>query len=273
MTHHSHVRMGMLRQFLNIVAFSATVAFNAISQALPLNGQTSAEIANRYPNMLYFPANYAFSIWGVIYLFLLAFVIYQALPAQREAEPFKRIGVLFVATSVFNIGWLASFHYNLFPLSVILMMLLLATLLTLYIRLDIGGQPVSRRDKWLVHVPFSLYLGWITAATVTNAGFVLTDAGWNGLGLSSEIWTVIMLTITGVIAAFMVLTRRDIAYGLMIVWAVSAIAVRHSGVQIVLISAATVSIAVAVMTLARLLMNYSNPSSKERASRLMTTSS
>lgn len=264
---------GIVRQLLNVIALALTIGFNGLSQALPLNGQTSAEIANRYPDLLYFPANYAFSIWGVIYTFLLFFVVYQALPSQRDAETSKQIGYGFVASCLFNVGWLAAFHYNLFPLSMILMLLLLVTLITIYIRLDIGGEPVSRRDKWLVHVPFSLYLGWITAATVTNASYVLTDAGWNGFGLSNEIWAVIMLTITGGIAAFIVLTRRDIAYGLVIIWAVSAIAVRHSQTQIVLIAALTVSAAVAIMTLARLMMNFSHPSVKESRNYLMTTSS
>jgi hypothetical protein len=255
----------MLRQFLNIVAFSATVAFNSLSQALPLNNQTSADIANRYPNMLYFPANYAFSIWGVIYAFLLAFTVYQALPSQRTNPIFDRIGYLFVASGLFNIGWLTAFHYDQFPLSMVLMILLLATLLAIYIRLDIGGAPVSRREKWLVHIPFSLYLGWITAATVTNAGYVLTDAGWNGFGLSNEIWAVIMLTITGAIAAFMVLARRDVAYGLVIIWAVTAIASRHSGIQVVMLAALTVSAAVALMVAARLFMNISGGSSGQQS--------
>lgn len=247
----------IVRQFFNIIALSVTIAFNAISEALPLNGQTSADIANRYPDMLYFPANYAFSIWGVIYAALLAFVIYQALPSQRENPIFRRIGYLFVVSCVFNIGWLTAFHYNLFPLSMILMVLLLATLLTIYIRLDIGGVPVAPREKWLVHVPFSLYLGWITAATITNAGYVLTDAGWNGFGITNTTWAVIMLSITAAIAAFMVLIRRDIAYGLVIVWAVSSIASRHAEVQPVQIAALTVSVLVALMVAARFFINIS----------------
>ena len=95
---------GKLRQLANILALSVVIAFNSISQALPLNGQTSAQIANRYPDMLYFPANYAFSIWGIIYAFLTAFAIYQALPSQRNNPIFDKIGYLFVASSVFNIA-------------------------------------------------------------------------------------------------------------------------------------------------------------------------
>ncbi|MBK8134432.1 MAG: tryptophan-rich sensory protein [Chloroflexi bacterium] len=234
------------RQLANILALSAVIAFNAISQALPLNGQTSAMIANRYPDMLYFPANYAFSIWGIIYTFLTVFIVYQALPSQRENPVFKRIGYLFVVSSAFNIAWLTCFHFNAFPLSMVMMILLLGTLLTIYIRLGIGAEPVSRAVKWCVHIPFSLYIGWITAATITNAGYVLVDAGWNGFGVDAQTWAIIMLVVTGVVALGMVYFRRDIAYGAVIVWAVTAIASRHADVTAV----QTVALGVSAITVA-----------------------
>lgn len=231
---------GKLRQLANILALSVVIAFNSISQALPLNGQTSAQIANRYPDMLYFPANYAFSIWGIIYAFLTAFAIYQALPSQRNNPIFERIGYLFVASSVFNIAWLTCFHFNSFPLSMVMMVLLLVTLITIYLRLEIGVKPVSRAVKWFVHVPFSIYLGWITAATITNASYVLVDAGWQGFGIAPQAWAVIMLAVTGVVAFALVFTRRDIAYGLVIVWAAGAIASRHSAIAPVQLAALAV---------------------------------
>lgn len=238
-----------LRQIANVIALVGVLATNFLAEAVPLNGFTSAQIANRYPDLLYFPANYAFSIWSVIYVFLIAFGVYQALPAQRENPALRRIGWLFVASSILNAGWLISFHYLQFPLSMLMMILLLATLITIYLRLDIGGKPVSRATKWLIHVPFSLYLGWITAATITNAAYTLVEAGWNGFGIDAQTWALIMLTITGLLAAYVVYTRRDIAYGLVIIWAVTAIAVRHVDVMIVNMAAIVVSIAVALLVL------------------------
>ncbi|MBK9122503.1 MAG: tryptophan-rich sensory protein [Chloroflexi bacterium] len=240
----SGIRAG---QLVNILALAAVVAFNFISQSLPLNGQTSAEIANRYSNMLYFPANYAFSIWGVIYTFLIIFGVYQALPSQRDNPAVQRIGYLFAASSVFNIAWLTCFHYNQFALSMVMMLLLLGTLLAIYIRLGIGVSEVSRVTKIAIHVPFSIYIGWITAATIANAGYLLVDAGWDGFGISSEVWAVIMLTVTGIVAAGMVWLRRDIAYGLVIVWAVSAIAVRHGAISSVAVAAVAVAGLTAVL--------------------------
>jgi translocator protein len=225
----------------NVVALASVVAVNFLAEAIPLNGLTSAEIANRYPDLYYFPANYAFSIWSVIYVFLIAFGVYQALPARR-IDPFvDRVGWLFVASCAFNAAWLISFHYLLFPLSMVMMLALLATLIAIYVRLGIGRTSVGRGTAWLVHVPFSLYLGWITAATITNAAYVLRDAGWGGFGIESQTWGVVMLAVTGMLAAYIVVTRRDSAYGAVIVWAVAAIAVRHADIQVVQLAALAVA--------------------------------
>jgi len=213
--------------FLNIAAFIGTLVINVLAQTPVMNGTTTAAVANRYPDSLYFPASTAFAIWGIIYSFIIAYLVYQALPAQRNNVQLNKIGWLFIASNVFNALWLIAFQYEQFVLSMVFMLGLLGSLLALYIRLDIGGAPVNRRDKWLVHVPFSLYLGWITAATIANATFVLTDLGWDGFGIGNELWAVIMLVVTGAVAGFMVLSRRDIAYGLVIVWAVSWIAARY----------------------------------------------
>lgn len=241
--------------FINIVAFVATLVINYLSQTPLLNGITTAEIANRFPDSLYFPANSAFSIWGLIYSFLLAYLINQAIPSQRSNPLLKRIGWLFVVTSVFNSAWVLAFQFGFAPgngvfilglLSMVFMLGLLLTLLTIYIRLDIGGAPVSRRDKWLIHIPFSIYLGWITAATIANATYILTDIGWDGFGLGKETWALIMLIVTDVVAALMVWFRRDIAYGLVIVWAVGWIYGRYNGTEFTLTSTAALVIALAV---------------------------
>lgn len=236
-----------MRPIVNFIALLVVLAVNFLAEALPLNGLTSAQIANRYPDLLYFPANYAFSIWSVIYAFLIAFGIYQVLPAQRNNPHLQRIGWLFVVSCVFNAAWLISFHYLQFAISMVMMIALLITLIVIYWRLGVGVEPVSRATKWLIHVPFSLYLGWITAATITNAAYVLTDAGWGGFGIEAQTWAIIMLAITGVLASYIVYTRRDIAYGLVIVWAVTSIAVRHADIASISLTSIIVSVAVALL--------------------------
>lgn len=236
-----------MRPIVNFIALLVVLAVNFLAEALPLNGLTSAQIANRYPDLLYFPANYAFSIWSVIYAFLIAFGIYQVLPAQRNNPHLQRIGWLFVVSCVFNAAWLISFHYLQFAISMVMMIALLITLIVIYWRLGVGVEPVSRATKWLIHVPFSLYLGWITAATITNAAYVLTDAGWGGFGIEAQTWAIVMLAITGVLASYIVYTRRDIAYGLVIVWAVTSIAVRHADIASISLTSIIVSVAVALL--------------------------
>ena len=235
-----------LQRIVNFIALLGVLAVNFLAEAIPLNGLTSAQIANRYPEMLYFPANYAFSIWSVIYAFLIAFGIYQLLPAQCDNPHLQRMGWLFVASCIFNAAWLISFHYLQFALSMVMMIALLITLIVIYRRLGIGVESVSRATKWLIHVPFSLYLGWITAATITNAAYVLTDAGWGGFGIGAQTWALVMLAITGLLAGYIVYTRRDIAYGLVIVWAVTSIAVRHADVAAVSLASIVVSVVVAL---------------------------
>jgi translocator protein len=95
---------------------------------------------------IYFtPANFAFSIWGLIYLGLTGFVIYQALPSQRNNPMMRRVGYPFALTSVLNGIWLFAWHYEYFVLSVFVMLALLATLLTIYVRLDLGLPADKRR--------------------------------------------------------------------------------------------------------------------------------
>jgi translocator protein len=245
------------RQIANIVAFLVTVAFNTLSQLPSINFGvgTNAEIANRYPDLYYFPANSAFSIWGFIYLALFAFVVYQALPAQRDNPHIERIGWLFVLTCAFNVAWIACFQYEQFALSMVMMLGLLGTLIAIYLRLDIGRSTVALRDKLLVHVPFSTYLGWITAATVTNAAYILRDAGWDGFGLAPEFWAAAMLVITGILGLVMVIRHRDIAYALVIAWATFWIYSRHSNVQIVAIFALGVAIMMIIALVLRLTIN------------------
>lgn len=243
----------MWLQLANILSWSGVLAFNVISQALPLNGQTSAEIANRFTNNFYFPANYAFSIWGIIYSFLLAFTVYQALPSQRQNPHVRKIGLGFVLTTILNILWLTCFHYNAFALSMVMMVGLLLVLVRIYIALDIGGKPVDRVTKWAIHVPFSLYLGWITAATVANASYVILDARGGGAGPSDRMWAVVMLVVTGVLGVLMSVLRRDYAYGLVVIWAVWAIYSRFANTEAWV---ATTSVIVCVATAAALVFSF-----------------
>lgn len=204
----------------NILAFVAVLVVNYLSNALPINGRTAQEISDSFPS--YFtPAGYTFAIWGLIYTALLGFIIYQALPANRERPFQKQIGWLFVASSIFNITWLFSFHYGLYALSVVLMVGLLATLIAIYLRLNIGRPNPSllNAEKLLVQAPFSLYLGWITVATIANIATFLVSINWDGFGLAGPTWSAVMISVAVVVAGILLVQRRNLAYSGVLVWA------------------------------------------------------
>jgi benzodiazapine receptor len=221
-----------LRQVAIIVAVLATIVVNGLATALPLNEQTTGEISDRF-QVYFVPAGYVFSIWGLIYLALIAFAIYQALPGQADNPRLRRIGGLFILSSIANIAWIFLWHYEFFALTLVAMVVLLLSLITIYVQLGIGRTEVSVGEKWLVHVPFSIYLGWITVATIANVTSLLDYLSWTGWGVSTEAWAVIMFIAALIIASIVSLTRGDVAYMLVIVWAFAGIAVKHTGKPII----------------------------------------
>ncbi len=242
------------RQLVNVLAVIATIVINGLANALPLNGQTTGGISDRF-QVYFVPAGYVFSIWGLIYVGLVAFAVYQALPSQRDNPRLRSIGYLFALSCVANIAWLFLWHYEVFPLTLVAMLALLLLLIAIYLRLDIGRAQVPSAEKWLVHVPFSIYLGWITVATIANVTSLLDYINWSGWGISPEAWTVIMLVAGVGIASAVSLTRGDAAYMLVIVWAFAGIAVKHAGTPVVAIAAWVTTALVALMLVAGLFVS------------------
>jgi len=216
-----------VRQGLNVLATVLVIAVNGLAFALPLNGQATGEISDGF-DVYFVPAGYVFAIWGLIYLALIGFSIYQALPAQRENPRLQRVGTLYALSCVANIAWLFFWHYEYFELALVAMGALLLLLIAIYLRLETGRSRVSAGETWLVRVPFSIYLGWITVATIANATSLLDYWNWNGWGINPETWTVLMLIAGAIIASLVSITRGDVAYVLVIVWAYAGIAVKHS---------------------------------------------
>ena len=235
------------RQAVNVLAVLATIVINGLANALPLNGLTTGEISDRF-DVYFVPAGYVFSIWGVIYVALVAFAIYQALPGQRDNPRLRRVGYLFALSCGANVAWLFFWHYEVFTLTIVAMIALLVLLIAVYLRLGTGRTEVSAAERWLVRLPFSIYLGWVTVATIANATSLLDYLKWGGWGISPELWTVIMLVVATGITAAVTFTRGDVAYGLVIVWAFAGIAVKHTGTPIVSGTAWATTAAAAVVT-------------------------
>jgi hypothetical protein len=223
------------RQILVVLTVLATIVVNILANALPLNGLNTGEISDRF-QVYFVPAGYVFSIWGVIYIGLIAYAVYQALPAQRENPRLRQTGYLVAASGLANITWLFLWHYEQFGLTLVAMLILLGLLIAIYQRLGMAKISASPAETWTVRVPFSIYLGWITVATVANVTALLDYLNWDGFGIAPEIWMLIVLAAVLVIAALVSLTRRDMAYNLVILWALVGIAVKHSAVLLVSIA-------------------------------------
>ncbi len=221
-----------LRQAANILSVVLAIAVNILAVALPLNGQNTGAISDRF-KVYFVPAGYVFSIWGIIYIGWIAFAVYQALPAHKESPRLRRLGYLFALSGVCNAAWLFCWHYNRFGLSVLVMLALLGLLIASYLRLNVGRTAVSAAERWCVDIPFGLYLGWITVATVANVTDWLYFVHWNGLGIDPQAWAVIMLVVSSVLGFLMARTRRDAAYLLVLVWAFVGIAVKQAAAPVV----------------------------------------
>lgn len=211
----------------NIAAFLLVVIVNVLSNALPINGQSMSEISAGYSS-LFTPAGFTFSIWGVIYLTLLVFVIYQALPSQRGNLLIARISRLFQINCGANAGWLLAWHYDLLGLSLIIMFVLLGTLILIYRALLPEMDSASIGQHLALHLPFSLYTGWITVATIANISTVQTGNGWDSVGLTAVNWTLLKIAVAGAIGATVVLRYRDPIFVLVVAWAAYGIAAMQS---------------------------------------------
>lgn len=226
----------IVRQIVNVIATVIALAINILANALPLNGKNTGAISDQF-KVYFVPAGYVFAIWGVIYIGWIAFTAYQALPSQRDNPRLKRIGYWYALSGIANAAWLFFWHYEQFTLSLITMLVLLGSLIVIYVRLDIGRAVVSGAERWAVDVPFSVYLGWITVATIANATSLLEYLKWDGWGIAPQVWAAIMLGAASVIAVIMSLTRRDAAYLLVLVWSFIGIAVKQADAPLVMAAA------------------------------------
>ncbi|MEM1368407.1 MAG: tryptophan-rich sensory protein [Cyanobacteria bacterium P01_H01_bin.15] len=217
-----------------VLAVIGTFVVNSLSNFFPPGGQNVGEIANTLlAGVLITPANYAFIIWGVIYVGLIAYSLYQLQPAQQENSDFSRANKLLIVACVAQIIWIFCFTLKLFSLSILPMLAILLPLLGIYINLGLNQLCQSWQQKWFVKIPFSIYTAWISVATIVNIASALYVAGWNGWGLSDTLWTAIMLIVGGSVAGFIALAYRDVSFVMVFAWAYAAIVVRHPDITII----------------------------------------
>jgi translocator protein len=205
---------------LQSLALLVVICVNYLANSLPINGKTTGELSGLYPNY-FVPAGITFSIWGIIYLLLIVYVVKSWLVKPDSSAPFKSDRyVWFILSSVGNAGWIFAWHYQLIWLSMGLMLLLLVSLIRLY--------QLTQNDRWTLRVPVSIYLGWITVATIANATALLVSLGWKGGFLSEPAWAIIMMTVAVVLSSVIRFRYRDPYYQAVVIWAIFGIYLKFS---------------------------------------------
>ena len=223
--------MSKILRIANIAALVMTIAVNYLSNSGAFNGVTIAELSGRYHTLIT-PAGYTFSIWGLIYLSLLAFIVYQGrglfkgLKSEAD-ELVLQIGWWFVISCLANSLWVIVWLFDYIWVSVIVMLVLLFSLLKIIVNTNMERWDAPKSIIIYFWWPFCLYAGWITVATIVNIAAYLTKIGWDGFGLSEVLWTLIMLIIAGAIYLFMIWSRNMREYALVGVWALIGIAVAN----------------------------------------------
>ena len=222
-------RSQIILSIINLAGFLGTVVVNGLATSLPINNKTTGELSDQYPN-LFVPAGLTFSIWGLIYILLAIFTIYSVIIAIKKdaAGSFiNKIGLLFFLSCIANMAWIFAWHYEIVPLSLVIMLLLLGFLIAIYMRLGVGKKGPAKKEQYLVHLPFSVYLGWITIATIANVTALLVDLNWNRFGLSEQFWAVVVIVVGIAIALSVLLRRQDIYYCLVVDWALLGILIKR----------------------------------------------
>lgn len=220
-----------------VLATLAVVAVNVLANALPLGGRTTGSISDDFPALVT-PAGYVFSIWGLIYLGLLAYALWQALPAQRRNPRVRAVAWPLVLAHAANAGWVVAWHAEAFGVTQLLMLALLATLCVVYLQLRrddplpgvrTRAAPPDARERLVARATGSVYLGWITVATVANTTIWLMDLGWDGGFVPAWLWANLTILVATVLGVRMLRAYRDLAYALVLVWAFVGIAVMQIG--------------------------------------------
>ena len=219
-----------LLAILNVLAFISTIVVNALANALPINGKNTGELSDMYPN-LFVPAGLTFSIWGLIYAAMLLFIAYQFILAFRQTQHnlvIRNIGPWFIVSSIANCAWILAWHYIFPVVSLMIMLILLFSLIKIHLALYRIRSTFSTTSQLLVYPFFSIYLAWITVATIANFTTVFVEWGWNGGAIGPSVWTIIMISVAIGMGIYFAIFRKDAPYTLVIMWALYGIYLKRS---------------------------------------------
>ncbi len=210
----------MRNAVINLLALLLVIVVNALANILPINDKTTGEISNQL-DVLFTPAGYVFSIWGVIYFLLAIWVIIGFTSNRKDSALYNAVSPWFWLSCLLNVSWLLSWHYEFTAISIVIMLGLLLTLIKIY-------ETAKRlHQTFYDRLPFSVYLGWISVATIANISYYLVKIDWNGFGISQVAWTIIMLFVAILLGVIFVLKEKDLVFPLVIIWALIGVGIRN----------------------------------------------
>ncbi|WP_280770242.1 TspO/MBR family protein [Salipaludibacillus daqingensis] len=201
--------------WINVASLVAVIVINALANILPFNNLTTGDISDQL-NVLFTPAGYVFSIWSVIYLFLVFWVVRPFFTKhKKDQQAYLNVGYAFLVNAILNIGWLLLFHYEFFVTTLFVMVALLINLIVIYRRI----HSVDGTSVWM-RLPFSIYIGWISVATIVNVGIFFNTIGFEqGFVLSPEAWSIALLIIALLLGAWFTISQKDVIFPLVFIWA------------------------------------------------------
>lgn len=223
-----------IRPILVLIATFGVIFVNYLAGTGKINNVTPEVVSDKYPTIIT-PAGYAFAIWSLIYLGMIAFSIYQLLPSQAENPLFRRIRTVYILSCVANCAWIYLWHHELIIGALVVIFLLLATLA--YINLQLKDAETSA-EIWLAKIPFSIYFGWVTVASILNASIALVYLGVSTTDSVAQILGAVLIVIAVVLGILMRFKLNLTAYPLAVAWALTAIAVAHGGKTIIVVTSA-----------------------------------
>ena len=234
-----------MNRVIPVLSLVVVLIVNYLANFLPIGGRTTGEVSDAYPT-LFTPAGFTFSIWGLIYLFLIIYVAYQLLPRNKYRTVFDRINRHFVINCIANTLWIICWHYELITLSLILMAVILTSLIGIY-RHILPKELEGFRDKLFLKIPFSLYLGWITVATLANISVEQAVLEMDNWFMTKTVWVFVELALAGAVATVMIIRYRDPIFGGVVAWAAYGITDKQVDTPEVAGAAAAVMILVLVI--------------------------
>ena len=208
---------------LNLVGFALVLTFNALANILPINGYNTGQVSAFYPNY-FVPAGFTFSIWGVIYLLLMGFVICSLLAAlpsfpTQARKAIAKASPLFLLSCLLNASWIVAWHYLYLGLSLFIMLIFLITLIKLFLTINKTKFELRPFYRFWIYHPFVVYLGWISVATIANFTALFVGIGWQGEPFAATTWSILLIVIAMLLGIILVGVKKEPAYGFVLAWA------------------------------------------------------